>query len=214
MGIAETKRTLWEQELNVDGGFVRTTAVYQKVKELMVTFVPFNHNLVVVHKKLETVESVPDDLQLTFRYVLHETRKVDKPPHGMSIDPVWNPKLSGVEVFYKVDGVREYEGLVIMFSDVDVSARVLNNWFELCTNFHGEGEATFYLLFVDNETADYIREARRIVKAVRQDGYSRVFERHLDDWGGFLGLLLCGLARQRFSRCVENVFISYTLRNN
>lgn len=76
----QTQRTLWEQELNVDGGFVKTTSTYKRARGSTVSFVPFNQNLIAVHKEIEVADDAPANLQLILHYALHETGKEDLLP--------------------------------------------------------------------------------------------------------------------------------------
>lgn len=181
----QIQRTSWEQELNVDGGFAKTTLTYRRARDLTVSFVPFNQNLIVLHKEIEVVDDVPANLQLTLHYVLHETGKEDELPHRMTINPRWNPELGALEVFYKVDGVREYEGFVALFSDVKVDAEMLDNKFKLHANFRGEAEVTFYLLFMDNENPNYLEETIKLIRTIKREGYSKILKKHAADWSEF-----------------------------
>ncbi|HID90733.1 TPA: hypothetical protein EYP44_02085, partial [Candidatus Bathyarchaeota archaeon] len=159
-------------------------SVYGDVEDSTTSFVPLDRNLIVVRKELSAMGGAPI-LQLTLRYALHETKREDRLPRGMTIDPRWNPQLGAIEVFYRVGGAREYEGVVALFSDADVSPEIAGNRFELRASLRGRGEVTFYLLLMDNERPDYRERASEMIKAVRRDGYRKVLERHLAGWKAF-----------------------------
>lgn len=182
----QMKRTYWEQELNVDGGFVRTKSFYGGIQETTTSFVPLGNNVVVVHTEIRGAGDSPKNGQLSFRYALHETMNEEALPRRMTIDPRWNPELDAVEISYQVDGSKRYEGTTALFSDAKVSSEIRGNKYNLHAESRDTLEASFFLLFMDDEDGlNYLEEATKQVKILRSEGYPRIFEKNASDWKQF-----------------------------
>lgn len=183
--INQAAKAAWEQELDVDKGLVRTLWTYDEMHELTSNFVAFDHNLVVVHKEVKPEQTLAN-LELVFRYILHSSMKEHSLPAQMRAETRWDSEQKILQVHYRVDGSTNYQGVVLLFSDVEVEARIDGNTFELRSSSPQDFEANFFLLLMDNqEASNYLEEAIKLARVIKKDGYQRVLQKHLKDWQRF-----------------------------
>ena len=183
--INQAAKAAWEQELNVDKGLVRTLSTYDEMHVLTSNFVTFDHNLVVVHKEVKGDHALAN-LELLFRYILHSSMKEHSLPAQMRAEARWDSEQKILQVHYRIDDSRNYQGVVLLFSDVEVEARIEGNRFELRSRSPKNFEANFFLLLMDNQEAtSYLEEAIELARVIKKDGYQRVLQKHLKDWERF-----------------------------
>ena len=182
-------RTYWEQELDVKGGMVKTVSTYNNgIRDCVTTFIPFNLNIIVVHKRVVADKSNAR-IQLVLRYVLHEVDREDRLPRRMTINPQLDDRLGALKIKYSVDGARYYKGIISLFSDVESSIDIpKNNVFELNAS---AAEATFYMLFTDNyeDSSDgkklNEKKVDELIQGVKKRHVSDIVAMHKGDWEKF-----------------------------
>lgn len=178
--LDRAERTGWSQELDVETGTVVTVEEYGSLRITTTSFVLHNRNLAVFSRKVEGGSAT-----FTFRHRWHNYVHPDQFPRRMQVD--W-AVTDAVRAHYTADGVREYQGILHLFSDSrTAAASQAGNTSELVINAADGDRATVFLSLCDDADGDYQDRAADNLRWAREGGFQAVYEDHCSTWQSLRG---------------------------
>lgn len=181
----------WTQSLNTKDAVVTCRDDYAgglTVESLV--FTPLDNDLVVIQKRLSTVEPGARAARIAFKYQFTPPGNSNCPPRRTVITPGWDAAAQSMNVRYQVDGHRPYQGVISIFSDKQIAATHDGDAVVLTADIAPEpgrpAEVTFFMLFEDSmDGADFLERTERLQTRARKEGVESLLAAHRRQWGAY-----------------------------
>ena len=208
----------WTQSLNTSEAVVTCQCDYGDALAVETTvFIPLNHDLVVIKKKLTPKNQSVRSARLEFKYQFAPPGKAGQLPRRTVITPEWNAADGSVDVRYQVDGYQMYKGVLSILSDSTVTPRLTNQTFALAADIAFAAaqpvEITFYVLLADSlDGPDYLARSAQLKALIKTGGFTALLAAHKQEWAAYWAESCVHIPLERLERAYDTA--QYHLRCN
>ena len=147
-------------------------------------------DIVAIRKTFRALKPLPGPVSCQFRYDLSEKEDQFVMPHHMNFSPRWNPENTALDISYSTYGYRDFNGLIRLFADREVTAdeslENLSLTTEVLPQVNQPVSVTFYLLYSDDlSTPEYTKEINDYQTLAKENGFDGLAESHKKVWSGY-----------------------------